>query len=780
MMKSLRDRGAPWGLAAVLCLSSAPAWAATVPVEGNPVLRSLLASFLGTEELSNAEKVSRFDEFLTTLQRTSGTYSVRSLQEYIVLRNRPYGSVDEARAAYGRQGLVTPLNVNVAPASAAAEVMEGILSYEAREMASFLEFAKQNLPASPEMAALQSPLLEILPQLFLQGQSFKHSLDQNSAALMQKAFAEAEQAKLRGSPTGIFSFMVGVGLSGLRSLGENVVNPFVQQLAFTEPLKAQLQRHLVEQISNLRRWPPARKIAVMNTFNQSVHDMIQKSLLEATHAKDINALAARMPLVDVVRSELIPTYFARLRASQKANLVWQVFSTPGFSKKSEPEQIEILLSSLGPLLPHLLRQLSFGPRAGAAFAPPIPAVKDAALLEKISAEFAASYGREGLTLTSLDPKPLATTVFKETFAGTITTSVGLLKSVVIQRPLPGVRVTLEQDLAVLRELQYDESLMNHLRMAGAVEVPALIESLSTLAREEANLSLTRAKQARAREVYAKTHRLNVDGRQIAFEIVPAVALTPPVHGAKTASETDEAPELWVQDFVGGLKLSEVPAADGPLVQAALKEFTRVTLLETLSGSGFVWGEATAKNMRVEISPGGDKVTLRLLNFGSATFVEPQKMKELFVTLGKLPLSELAKTVPNLSIESGDPQKLLSLIQQSVDVGLRVTPQTLRLAQQFMNLRELVGSEVFKKQLLSIAARNPGLLWAPLGAAWKSRIESLYAPLKRWFSKEPRYKALSDSRNNSSNNSSKASLDNSINGVEGPATKSQILRCEDYL
>jgi hypothetical protein len=763
-MNSLRDRGALWGITAVLCLSSAPARAATVPVEGNPVLRSLLASFLGTEELSDAEKVSRFDEFLTTLQWTSGTYTVRSLQEYIMLRNRPYGSVNEARAAYRAQGLVTPLNVSIAPASAAPEVMEGILSYEAREMASFLEFVKQNLPDSPEMAALQSPLLEVLPQLFLQGQSFKHSLDQNSAALMQKAFAEAEQAKLRGSPTGIFSFMVGVGLSGLRSLGENVVNPFVQQLAFTNTLKAQLQRHLAEQISNLRRWPPAKKLAVMNTFNQSVQDMIQKALLEATHSKDINALAARVPLVEAVRNELIPAYFTHLRASQKSNLVWQVFSTPGFSKKPVPEQVEILLSSLGPLLPHLLRHLSFGQRADLAPAPSTPGPKDAALLEKISVEFAASYGRDGLALISLNAKPLAITEFNETFAGTITTPAGLLKSVVIQRPLPGITATLEQDLAVLRELQYDETLMSHLRMAGAVEVPALIESLSTLAREEVNLSLTRAKQARARQVYAKAYRLNVSGRQIAFEIVPAVALPPPLYPNNAASATSEAPTLWVQDFVGGLKLSEVPAASMPIVQAALKEFTRVTLLETLSGSGFVWGEATAKNMRVEISPDGNKVVLRLLNFGSATFVEPKKMKELFITLGKLPLSELAKTVPNFSIESGDPQKLLSLIQQSVDVGLKVTPQTLRLAQQFINLREVVGPEVFKGQLLSIAAKNPGLLWAPLGAAWKRRLESLYAPLRRWFGKETLSKARTGS----------------VENAEGAAIKSQILRCEDYL
>lgn len=705
-------------IAGAILVSALSAFAASLssPLESNPTFGALLASLLGSESLSDDQKLQRLDGFFSILQTSFDPHTalpvVRSLSEYLALRNEAYSSTEIAYQAYLKKGLVTPLSVR----ASTPQVMEAIMTFEAEAAKNFLAASRQQLKPEDGILNIQAPILEMLPDLYLGGKNFRDNLAQTSGDMIRQSFEKAEELRQRGNPAGIASWFLGAGLSVARATGEALVNPLADKVMYGEFLQNQMRAKILGEISKLRNWPREKKLGLIHQIETTMQSALSHQIQEATQQSKLNRLARGLPLATVIRDRVLPEYFSNLRPQQRAAMIWTVFNTPHFNRLKEAQQMQLIIGSLGPVLPFWLRQMSRLPNLKGTDLSALLCCQeiknlDGPQTEAIRQEFLQSTRFTDLQSVKVDPRPLAMSPLKDTFLITATDARGEHRYV-FQRLRPDLQETLKPDLEVLTKLQSQTDLMSQLAEAGAPQSREMIGALIEGVRQEADLKATAEQQRRAREAYHQVVERKLGGRRIQIEI----------EVAKTVETFSDQNEILVQEYASGESISEARKKFAPQVAAALDSFGEIYMKAALMGdAGFIWSEPREDNMRIEVLDGGEKIKLTLLNFGSAYNLTRDELQKFYSAIGQISILEMIK----LGSGTSQIQDSLKLVTKVIEGGLPINLKTMKFALGFLHLRGLLGAESFNKQLVRVAMKQPALVWSVLGPRFKMKLQEIY-------------------------------------------------------
>jgi len=366
-------------------------------------------------------------------------------------------------------------------------------------------------------------------------------------------------------------------------------------------------------------------------------------------------------------------------------------------------QMQIAMTSLGPLFPTLLRQLSRLPLLrGHEIAQYLccepPQQASAERLSRIQADFQASIANSNFQLVKIDPHPLSMSHLKETYLITVNDKNTGDRQLVLQILRPGIEKALKADIQALQGLQNQSELIQSLADTGIKNMNEMIETLKVLIADEIDFKGFSSRQKQAQQVYRQVH--------------PKIEITV----SQTIEGFQNQKYFSLQEFGKGLKISEARATYPELVNLALESFAETYIKEALLGSGFVWAEPSERNIRIEIQENGKKAKLTLLGIAFSESLTADQLKVFYSSLAKLPLSKLMR-----------PQNLQNLIEHATETGIQLNPQTLKFAQGFLHLRELIGPEKFQKLVIKTSISNPSLLWSVLGPKMKDQLAKIYQP-----------------------------------------------------
>jgi hypothetical protein len=713
-----------------------PAFAAESQGTSNPVFQALLAALLETEPRTDVQKVERLDRFLRILQKTfhpeTRQIFIKDFSTYLALRNQRFSSPELAFHSYLEAGLVTPLNIR--PAN--PQVMEQIISFEMREMKAFQEFSAKNPHSKLMDPGLQSAALKLLPELFSLGLEMRSTLDTASSQVMQNSFEAAERFRKSHNPLGIFAFAVGAGVGIARSLGENVVNPLADGVLYGTTLQTAVRKKVFNEISNISAWSPERKLALVRQFDNTLEATLSEKVEAIKHHPMAEKWAREIPAEEALRGKLLPFFFENLSARQKSNLVWAVLNDPQFEHKAMPQQMQIALNSMGPLLPFLLRQ-----------AAKLPAVKDHefaklfccekvegipfAKVPDLQSEVQKSLETMGYELIKIQDQPLSITAFKQTFQIEVQSSKGH-EQWVLQVLKPGIEKSFQDDVKLLRSFSLNTELKTQLSAAGIPDLGDLNESLIQLAQEQIDFKKIQERQELAQRAYDQTLALKVQGKPVQIQLKVA----------RGYGVGERGPRFLFQEMARGQTPAEARRTHPEIVNAVLEAFAENYVKQAFTGSGFLWAEPSERNIRVDIADQGSRATLTFMNVDTSDVLTGEELKSFYANLAKLPLRELLKFQSRSSL---DVQQALGLVDQIIESGFKMDASTLKFATGFLHLRALIGSEKFNSLVLRAVSSRPSILWIVLSTKMKQRFDQVFNALAQKFkTSSPLGKASNDS------------------------------------
>lgn len=726
----------PWALWCIVMLvffvTSAASAAGQSPIETNPIFRALLAHLM-TETPQGRPESEKIDHFIEVLENSlNGSrppIPVRDLDTYIAFRNRIHESPQEALSAYRRDGLITPLSVTT-PSTA---VFEQIIDYEADEMMRFLAFVETQLPETKDNGVLRVQLgvWRDLLRVYEVGRQFRDALDTTSADVIQSS-----------RDKGLLGSIVGLGVGLMRGIGQTMVNPLVRQTLFGETAQTEIRRRLIAEIRKLRALSAEEKTRMVRMYEDGVDTALQDRIRVTTTDPSMMEFTSHVPLARAFTNSWLPAYFASIDRATRNRLVWAVFSHPNFNALTEPQQFQVATSALGPVLPYVLHLAAKNPLLtrhplSRYFCCQTPAPTTPGHLERVRTLIETSLGTGTQSIVHINPIPLAINPLKETYEVILREAGGrgAERTVIAQVLRAGVMSSLQADLRVLKALDQNVDLRRQMEVAGAKDLSQIITAVSETIEAEVDLRTTAQTQHEAARALERKVTTTANGHALIVEIVVPRILT--FSSAQTSSTT-----VLLQEPAKGKRLTEVAEADRARVQAALEAFAYEYLEAAFKGSGFLWMEPSPANVRVHSDP--HRIRIELLNFGGATHLDPGAIRSLFASLGRLPLKELVTqfrsvsarghdgTQSSVSGAPGNPanlEKSTRLLTEILDQNFRLDRSSLRAAQGLLALRELIGEEALHGQLLRLARRNPSILWAPLGAFLKSKLEHLYDRLR---------------------------------------------------
>lgn len=282
-----------------------------------PIVRFVAASYLmQPESLSEQQKSMAVIGHLESAVLGGRKVPVRSLDDYLTLRNQIPSTMQEYQKAIQHYGLINPLNITT-PNS---EVFEKIVEFEMRHVQSWLDSWPANLNQSYDMIVVRQTMQSML-SVYQMGLGLRNGID---------------------SATESWEGVFGLGL--LRSIGKNVVNPMVRSVIYSDSVLNRLRSELRKQFVNARS-------ALSQNFDVLNRDFQNrgKSMIETILANDVAGLEVMRPFRNLDASavfRLMQSFLRTMPLGLKQDLAWAFFKSPADQPLEfvslYPKQLELI------------------------------------------------------------------------------------------------------------------------------------------------------------------------------------------------------------------------------------------------------------------------------------------------------------------------------------------------------------------------------------------------------------------------------------------------------
>lgn len=263
-----------------------------------PVTQLAIATFIKSENSHLSEK-QKMLQLLSLLERSitpSQNWKTDSLESYKKLRHQKLMDLNVYWSEVSNKGIPTPLNIT-APNSA---IYEQILEFEVNEIDQTIKILKQSNLNISELNQLL-PIFEELVKVYKMGLKFRDSLDQKTKVW-------------EGIP----------GLNFLRTIGENIINPAVRKVIYSEVVLNQIRNFAKKSLNNMHHKIDSdyenMKLEFKNAIFTWFDGKLEKELSSSELFKPIKNLPADQ-LMDLASS-----FLKSLSNKNQERIIWNLFN----------------------------------------------------------------------------------------------------------------------------------------------------------------------------------------------------------------------------------------------------------------------------------------------------------------------------------------------------------------------------------------------------------------------------------------------------------------------